>query len=191
MAGKIPILHPKDQTLSADYRQEWDRQESRTYCRIKKTGRSVWLYQIIRVLLGLLFFYSGVTKILHPGDFALVIEAYGLIPDFLVMPAAIGLPLLEIIAALGLLKEVKGSLSIITGLLILFMGVLGYGLYLGLDIDCGCFGPGDPEGKAFHSLRDALYKNFMLIGGITYLYWYRIIRIKGKTAFKYWFLQII
>ena len=185
------MLHPKDQTLSADYRREWDRQESRTYCWIMKVGRSVWLYQIIRVLLGLLLFYSGVTMILHPGAFALVIEAYGLIPDFLVMPAAIGLPLLEIVAALGLLKEVKGSLSIITGLLILFMGVLGYGIYLGLDIDCGCFGPGDPEGKAFHSLRDALYKNFFLIGGITYLYWYRIIRIIGKTAFKYWFLQII
>jgi len=185
------MLHPKDQTLSADYRQEWDRQESRTYYWFMKMARSFWLYQVIRVLLGLLFFYSGVTKILHPGDFALVIEAYGLIPDFLVMPAAISLPLLEIMAALGLLKELKGSLSIITGLVILFMGVLGYGIYLGLDIDCGCFGPGDPEGEVFHSLRDALYKNFFLIGGIIYLYWYRIIRINRKNTFKYWFLQII
>lgn len=185
------MLDPKHQNLSADYSQEWEHQESRMYCRIIKIVRSVWLYQIIRVLLGLLFFYSGVTKILHPGAFALVIEAYGLIPDLLVMPVAIGLPLLEIMAALGLLTEVKGSLSIITGLIILFMGVLGYGIYLGLDIDCGCFGPGDPEGEVFHNLRDALYKNVFLIGGIMYLYWYRIIGLKGKTTFKYWFLQII
>ena len=41
----------------------------------------------------------------------------------------------------------------------LFMAILGYGISMGLDVDCGCFGPEDPESKAFHGLRAALYRD--------------------------------
>ena len=185
------MIQLKDQTLSGDYGRAWVRQKNRVHNRLIKIGQSAWLYQIIRISLGLFFFYSGVSKLVNPKAFALVIEAYGLIPDFMNMPVAISLPSLEVIAALGLLKEVRGSLSIITGLIILFMGILGYGIYLGLDIDCGCFGPGDPEGDAYHSLQGALYKNLLLMVGIIYLFMWRYIRINRKDSLKYWLLKII
>jgi uncharacterized membrane protein YphA (DoxX/SURF4 family) len=123
-----------------------------------------------------LFVYAGVNKLLNPSAFAIVIDAFGLVPDPLVMPIAIALPILEIGAAVGLLFDVRGSLGALTGLLVFFMAVVSYGIWMGLDIDCGCFGPGDIEGEAYRGLRPALYRNFLLIVGITYLYVWRFIR---------------
>ena len=67
------------------------------------------------------------------------------------MPLAVFLPLLEMIFGLGLLLDIKGSLAGITGLLMLFTVILSYGIRLGLDVDCGCFGPQDLESRAYHS----------------------------------------
>ncbi|MCP4667046.1 MAG: DoxX family protein, partial [Deltaproteobacteria bacterium] len=93
-----------------------------------------------------------------------------------IMAIAVGLPALEFVAALGLLLDLRGSLGVISGLLILFMGVLGYGIWMGFDIDCGCFGPQDPEAEAFHSLRPALYRDFLMMAGAGYLYLWRYCR---------------
>jgi hypothetical protein len=92
------------------------------------------------------------------------------------MPIAVALPVLEIVAAVGLFFDVRGSLGALTGLLIFFMAVVSYGIWMGLDIDCGCFGPGDIEGEAYSGLRPALYRNLLLIVGIAYLYGWRFIR---------------
>ncbi|MEJ2158353.1 MAG: DoxX family protein, partial [Desulfobacteraceae bacterium] len=54
-------------------------------------------------------------------------------------------------------------------LLLLFMMVLGYGIWLGLDVDCGCFAAGDPEGGAYHGLRPALYRDAVMLAGMGYL----------------------
>ena len=89
------------------------------------------------------------------------------------MPLAVFLPLLEMIFGLGLLLDIKGSLAGITGLLMLFTAILGYGIRLGLDVDCGCFGPQDLESRAYHSLRPALYRDFAMIAGVIFLYLWR------------------
>ena len=134
----------------------------------KRTYRTArWAYAGI-------FLYAGVNKLMDPQSFAVVIEAFGLVPETWIMPMAIGLPIVEIIATLGLLLDLQGSLSAITGLLVLFLAIVGYGVWLGLDIDCGCFGPEDPEGEAYASLRPTLYRNILLILGIFYLYWWRL-----------------
>jgi len=103
----------------------------------------------------------------------MIIEAYGLIPATITMPAAIGLSLLEVAAGAGLVLDVQWSLGIMAGLLTLFTAVIGYGLWIGLDVDCGCFGPDDPEGAAFHSLRPALYRVMVMLAGIGYLFFWR------------------
>jgi uncharacterized membrane protein YphA (DoxX/SURF4 family) len=87
-----------------------------------------WLYRLCRWTLGGIFIYAGSTKLLEPEIFAVLIEAYGIVPEGLLMPVAIGLPLLEVIAGIGLLFDIRGSLALITGLLVLFMVVLGYGI---------------------------------------------------------------
>jgi uncharacterized membrane protein YkgB len=136
--------------------------------------------------LGSLFIYAGTAKLLKPEIFAVLIEAYGLVPEGLIMPVAMGLPLLEVIAGFGLLFDIRGSLALITGLLVLFMVLLGYGIWLGLDVECGCFGPEDPEGEAFHGLRRSLIRDLVMMAGVVFIYgWrrYRAIRPAGVIDF--------
>lgn len=132
-----------------------------------------WLYKFVRWVSGCIFIYAGSTKLLEPEIFAVLIEAYGLVPEGLLMPVAIVLPVLEVLAGAGLLFDIKGSLSITAGLLVLFIAVLGYGIWMGLDVDCGCFGPKDPEYKAFHSLKLTLFRDLVMITGLTFIYGWR------------------
>ena len=95
---------------------------------------------MIRIVLAIVFLSSGLSKLIDPTSFSVIIEAYGLIPESWVMPVAIALPLLEVVGSLGLLLDIRGSLATISGMLVLFLVILGYGVWMGLDIDCGCFG---------------------------------------------------
>jgi len=131
------------------------------------------IYHLIRILLSLIFLWSGISKLIHPSEFAVIIDSYGLIPEALNMPLAIILPLFELIFGLGLLLDIKESLTGIAGLLTLFMAILGYGIWMGLDVDCGCFGVDDPEALAFHGLRLALIRDIVMMAGIFYLYYRR------------------
>jgi uncharacterized membrane protein YphA (DoxX/SURF4 family) len=143
---------------------------------LKQVILSDWIYRGVRIVYVVLFLYAGINKLLEPRSFAIVIDAFGLVPDPLIMPIAIALPILEIGAAVGLLFDVRGSLGLVTGLLVFFIAVVGYGISMGLDIDCGCFGPGDLEGEAYSGLRPALYRNLILTVGIAYLYTWRFAR---------------
>lgn len=140
------------------------------------------IYNYTRWILGGMFIYAGSTKLLEPQAFAVLIEAFGIVPESLLMPVAVGLPLLEVIAGLGLLFDIRGSLALMTGLLVLFMAVLGYGIWMGLDVDCGCFGPEDPETEAFHGLRLSLFRDLAMMAGVSFIYGrrrYRAIRPAG------------
>jgi len=140
---------------------------------------SLWAYRLIRLSLSVVFLYAGATKLADPRAFAALIDAYGIVPDPLLMPVAVGLPLLEVTAALGLLADVRGSLAVISGLLAIFIGILVYGIRMGLDVDCGCFNPEDIEYRAYHGLRDALYRDSVMAAGIAYLYGWRRFRAAG------------
>lgn len=125
----------------------------------------------IRWILALVFLYSGVIKLIDPPRFAQIIAGFGLVPPLLLMPTALLLPAVEMIAGIGLLFNKRGSLATITMMLVLFMAVLTYGIYLGLDIDCGCFGPEDPE-QAYKGLKKALLRDTVLMAAVMSLYWH-------------------
>lgn len=131
---------------------------------------SARLYFIVRCILAGVFLYAGAGKLLDVNGFATVIGGYGLLPDQLTLLAAVILPLAEIVIAAGLVWDVRGALASYTVLLLIFMAVLAHGINMGLDVDCGCFAPGDPEGKAYHSLREALVRDAFLLVGCLYLY---------------------
>ena len=137
---------------------------------------SIWPYRGVRTILSAIFLWAGVVKILDPDSFAIILEAFNLLPNAWIMPVTVGLPALEILAAIGLLFDVRGSLTTVAGLLLLFLAILSYGIWLGLDIDCGCFGPGDPEGEAYKGLRPALYRDVAMLLGVVYLYVWRVRR---------------
>ena len=132
-----------------------------------------WGYRLCCWTLGLVFIYAGSTKLLAPQVFAVLIEAYGIVPDGLLLPVAVVLPALEVAAGIGLLLDVRGGLAAIAGMLALFLLILGYGLHLGLDVDCGCFGPEDPEAQAFHGLRTAFHRDLIMAAGIFFAYGWR------------------
>lgn len=132
-----------------------------------------WLYTFCRWALGFVFIYAGGTKLLEPEIFAVLIEAYGIVPEGLLFPVAIGLPLLEVIAGIGLLFDIRGSLALLTGMLVLFIAVLVYGIWMGLDVDCGCFAPEDPEAEAFHGLKLALFRDIIMMVGVVFIYGWR------------------
>jgi len=136
-------------------------------------------YRLVRWSLGVVFLYAGGSKLIDPQAFAVLIDSYGIVPGPLVMPAVIGLPLLEVVAAVGLVIDIRGSLTAIGALLVVFMAILGYGIWMGLDVDCGCFGPEDPESRAYHGLRLALYRDFAMLAGVIYLYTWRVYRRKS------------
>ncbi|MEJ2656596.1 MAG: MauE/DoxX family redox-associated membrane protein [Desulfobacterales bacterium] len=141
---------------------------------LKGILKSAWTYRLFRMVISVIFIGSGITKLIAPNEFAVIIESYGLIPDAWIFTAAVFLAALEMIAGFGLLVDIRGSLSVITGLLILFMAVLSYGIWLGLDIDCGCFGTQDPKSKAFHGLWAAFVRDMMMLPVIFYLYYRRL-----------------
>lgn len=126
----------------------------------------------VRLVLAAIFIYSGAIKLPGPAAFAEIIAGFGLLPDALVIPAAVILPLAELIAGIGLVFAVRGSLPAITAMLVVFISVLGYGIHLGLDIDCGCFGPEDPE-QAYKGLRGAVARDAMMLAAVAFVYWSR------------------
>jgi len=127
---------------------------------------------IVRLVLAGIFIYSGGNKLMGPAAFAEIVGGFGLLPDALVTPAAVILPVVEMVAGVGLVFAIRGSLSVVTALLVLFIAVLVYGIHIGLDIDCGCFGPEDPE-QAYKGLKAALARDAVMMAAVVFIYWSR------------------
>ena len=90
----------------------------------------------------MVFIGSSVIKLTDMAGFARQLGDFGIVADALVPATAWLLCLLELFIGLGLSANIRGSLAVVAGMLILFCSVLVYGMILGLDIDCGCFGTG-------------------------------------------------
>jgi uncharacterized membrane protein YphA (DoxX/SURF4 family) len=133
-----------------------------------------WPSRIVRWGLALVFLYAGTVKLLDPKAFARSISQYDLAPDFLLPVLAVGFPLLEILGAVGLIFAIRGSLSLIFGLLLLFAAVLWYGILKDLHIDCGCFSPEELQAQA--GLWQAFYRDLIMIAAAIFLYISRWIR---------------
>jgi uncharacterized membrane protein YphA (DoxX/SURF4 family) len=126
------------------------------------------IYHVLRLPLAGVFIYAGVIKLLDPRVFAHAIAQYDLVPEGLLPLIAIGLPALELLAGLGLILEVRGSLTTVVSLLLVFLVLLGYAIWANLDIDCGCFTPAELDAQ--HSLQTAFWRDLMMIGATVFLY---------------------
>ncbi len=97
--------------------------------------------QAIRILLGLVFLWSSIDKIIHPGDFARSIANYKLLPEILVNLFAVVLPWVE--AACGLLllsgQWIRSASFLVSLMLAVFIVAVSAAMFRGLDINCGCF----------------------------------------------------
>jgi len=99
------------------------------------------------VILSGIFLVSGFAKLLDPHAFVKDVMNYRL---FLIQPLhmlAIWLIMLEIFVAIGLWFPFlqRGSAWIIAGLMSFFIVLIAITMIRGLDITCGCFGPGSQK----------------------------------------------
>ena len=119
---------------------------------------SPFLSLAFRIILGSLFLYAGIAKIVDPMGFSLSIYNYKLLPDGLINVAAILLPWLEVIVGGSLLLGIgaAGGALIATALFSIFAGALTINLIRGLDIACGCFSTAASGGSisGFYLFRD-------------------------------------
>ena len=132
----------------------------------------LWLDRLARWGIAAVFLFAAVPKLFDVPGFAKIIEAYAFLPGVLIMPTAIILPIVEILLAIGLLADRWASKVGSTVLLLMFIILLSYSIGVGLDIDCGCFGPEEPEYTAFHGLRTALIRDILMVLPLVYSFWY-------------------
>lgn len=131
-----------------------------------------WLDRIGRYLIAAIFLSAAIPKLLNLNGFAEIIGAYGILPSDFLLPAAVLLVILEIVFAFTVFfNSNKGKLGSLA-LLLVFIIVLSYAVYAGLDIDCGCFGPEDPERQAFSGLRTALVRDVFMVSVLLYSLWF-------------------
>lgn len=116
---------------------------------------------VSRLILGGLFIYASIDKILHPQAFADIIYNYKLLPQIFIYLAAITLPWLEMISGLCVVTGFfrRAGAVVLGSLLLVFIIAISINLARGLDFDCGCFttikteGGSDPVGLL---IRDIL-----------------------------------
>ena len=136
-------------------------------------------YIALRLIIGLLFVYAGATKLANPDGFAVTINIYGLVTWRMASTLAYVIPIIEIIAGLGLMFDVKGALLIVVAQLLGFMVILLYALHIGLDADCGCFGTPRSTANAPTGPLEALLRDGLMLAACAAIYWQR--RMAGKT----------
>lgn len=100
------------------------------------------VWQILSVIVGAIFVYAGVVKAIDPIQFGLDIDNFKILPWFVSVRLAFYLPWLEILCGLALIFHFlyRGGLSVLTLLVLVFIGATIAAKVRGLDITCGCFG---------------------------------------------------
>ena len=103
-----------------------------------------WIELAAPWILGLIFIYASLHKILAPADFAKIVYGYNLFPEIFINLIAIIIPFLELVAGFALIVGFypRSAAITINGLLLAFIVVLTINLIRGHEFDCGCFSAG-------------------------------------------------
>ncbi len=97
---------------------------------------------VIRLVLGGVFVWSGILKILDPLQFAQDVSNYQTFPQDLAFAVALVLPWIELLCGVFLILGVfrLGSTALVSLLLLAFLTLIASTLIRGIDVECGCFG---------------------------------------------------
>ena len=99
------------------------------------------LLLLSRFILGIVFIYASIDKIIDPSQFSSAIDNYHISPYYLNNIAALIIPWLELVIGIFLILGIflNGSSFIAMILLIFFIFIISQALARGINIDCGCF----------------------------------------------------
>jgi uncharacterized membrane protein YphA (DoxX/SURF4 family) len=122
----------------------------------------------LRIILGAVFVYGGYVKLQAPWAlFGMAIDSYHLVPLRYIEPLARTVPWFEV--ALGLLlifgRFMRISTAALSLTLTIFFAAMLHAFLNHQEINCGCFGPGEPISK-WTLLRDG-----SLLAGALLLTW--------------------
>ena len=94
-----------------------------------------------RIILAVMFFYTGYIKINAPLQFAFTIAGYDLVPEEFVLLIAQWFPWAEIALGVSLLIgwKIRYVAAATTALLLFFTVILSITYFRGIDANCGCF----------------------------------------------------
>lgn len=114
---------------------------------VKMLWKNRWLLLALRVAVGGVFVYAGVTKIGDPLAFADSIATFQVFPPQLINLVALTLPPFEILVGVLLifgafLRQAAFALTLLT---MLFAVFLFQAIVRGIQVNCGCFGSGEPS----------------------------------------------
>ena len=118
-------------------------------------------YTLARIFLGGVFLWACWDKILDPQAFARAIGNYHIVPLAIGNLAALILPWIELVCGICLIinRWTRGSALIVSALMVVFIGALGYDIYAGVDVSCGCFTLDEqaPGNMWFYLARDSAF----------------------------------
>ncbi len=113
-----------------------------------------------------MFIGAGISKAFFFDEFAQSVSDFGIVWDPAVRTFAVAVCIAEIVGGIGLLLNIRLSLGLLSVMLVCFIAALIYGKILGLDIDCGCFGPAYRVGLLTQIVIDAI-----ILVGLCFVYW--------------------
>jgi uncharacterized membrane protein YphA (DoxX/SURF4 family) len=124
--------------------------------------------RLVGIIIGALFIYAGVVKIIEPVEFARDIDNYKMLPWRLGVFLALYLPWLEIFCGLALITRVlyRGGIFIVTTLMTMFIVISIVAKARGLDVSCGCFG----HASKYLNFSWHLVLDFALLVGLVLLW---------------------
>lgn len=108
-----------------------------------KNNVVLYLTWALQLALAGVFLYSAYAKIIDLYTFGEILRSYGILPESLIKPMAVLLPMLELLFGIGLLIPQTARISaVVIGILSLFFLVaLAANWGKVLPFGCGCFGP--------------------------------------------------
>jgi uncharacterized membrane protein YphA (DoxX/SURF4 family) len=127
-----------------------------------------WALLVVRIVLGAVFVYGGYVKLRAPWAlYGMAIDSYHLVPLRFIEPLARTVPWFEVVVGLLLIFGcfLRISAPAVSLTLLIFFCAMLHAFVNHQQIDCGCFGPGDPISKL------TLLRDGSLLAGSLWLTW--------------------
>jgi putative oxidoreductase len=104
--------------------------------------RNKSILRVFRFVVGGVFIWAGLLKILDPLEFSQNIANYHVFSRDLSFLTALVLPWLEVLCGILVIFGIfrPASSFLLSGLLGVFLILITVTIFRGLDVDCGCFG---------------------------------------------------
>lgn len=133
-----------------------------------------WGDFVVRFVVGGMFLFASLSGAFQFSFYVTIVSAFGLVPEFLDPVLTVVLLMSAMVAGLMTLFGRAEGILLSLALLLCFAIVAGYGVAIGLDIDCGCLPEDDPKYLAFSNLRIELVKYIACMVPLAFSYWFRL-----------------